>query len=340
MKRLALFALAALAVRGAFAAPELLAPPRFADPTVMYAFSRSNALDVVTEFFQDDRASNFTAIVWMKWMPRRDFPTSGITPMVMFGVSTDPARATREGGDPLPDLQSHRYEVPLTLSNGTWGETCLPASYDYPDATLENWQYGCYAVNIETDTALTLNVGGAEKSIAASPEKQLFNIMGETASRSVSIAAASTTATVKFGIAVNPLVQFVGAQFDDTKRDGTVNFEGGANGGLVSNEWRMVVFRGRIAAGSVTVQSCGYNATQKLYNEDTTTQEIWHPRTTFAKNARIRIMVASLGGIGYGTDNPDRFNIYGFRVYRGWFDDAAIERMRDLDAAEMQRRGM
>ena len=28
------------------------------------------------------------------------------------------------------------------------------------------------------------------------------------------------------------------------------------------------------------------------------------------------------------------------RVYRGWFDDATIERIRDLDAAEMQRRGM
>ena len=337
MKR-AILILAALALRGAFAAPELLAPPQFGDPTRMCAYSCSNIFDVATAYFSDDQASNFTAIVWMKWTPRSNYvPSSGMVPFVMFGVSADPARATREGGDGLPDLQSHRYEVPLTLSGGTWAETCLPASYDYPDSTLENWKYGCYAVNIETDTALTLNVAGAEKSISASAEKQLFNIMGETSSRSVSISAASTTATVKFGIAVNPLVQFFGAQFDDSTPSGTAGY--GVIGGLVSNEWRMVVFRGRIAAGSATCNACGYNAASKLTNENSSTKELWHPRTTFAKNARIRVMVASPVGIQY-EGKYDTFHLYGFRVYRGWFDDATIERMRDLDAAEMTRRGM
>lgn len=337
MKR-ALLILAALALRGAFAAPEMLAPPQFGDPTRMCAYSCSNVFDVATAYFSDDQASNFTAIVWMKWTPRQNHvASSGFVPFVMFNVSADPARATREGGDGLPDLQSHRYEVPLTLSGGTWAETCLPASYDYPDSTLENWKYGCYAVNIETDTALTLNVAGAEKSISASPEKQVFNIMGETASRSVSIAAASSSATVKFGIAVNPLVQFFGAQFDDMNTNGNAGHA--QIGGLASDEWRMVVFRGRIAAGSATCNACGYNATTKLQNEQTSTKELWHPRTTFARNARIRVMVASLLGIQY-EGKYDTFHLYGFRVYRGWFDDATIERMRDLDAAEMTRRGM
>lgn len=337
MKR-ALLILAALALRGAFAAPELLAPPQFGDPTRMCSYSCSNVFDVATAYFSDDQASNFTAIVWMKWTPRQNHvASSGFVPFAMFNVSADPARATCEGGDGLPDLQSHRYEVPLTLSGGTWAETCLPASYDYPDSTLKNWKYGCYAVNIETDTALTLNVGGAEKSISASPEKQRFNILATSASRSVSISAASSSATVKFGIAVNPLVQFVGAQFDDNNSYGTL---GNARlGGLASNEWRMVVFRGRIAAGSATCNACGYNATTKLQNEQTSTKELWHPRTTFAKNARIRVMVASLLGIQY-EGKYDTFHLYGFRVYRGWFDDATIERMRDLDAAEMTRRGM
>lgn len=338
MKR-ALLILAALALRGAFAAPELLAPPQFGDPTRMCAYSCSNVMDVATAYFSDDQASNFTAIVWMKWTPRSNYvPSSLMVPFVMSGVSADPARATMEGGDGLPDLQSHRYETPIALSGGTWGETCLPASYDYPDSTLSAWQYGCYAVNIETDTALTLNVGGAEKSISASPEKQRFNILATSASRSVSISAASSSATVKFAIAENPLVQFFGAQFDDNP-DGGGNFYGGANGGLVSNEWRMVVFRGRIAAGSATCDACGYNATAKLPITHTSTKALWHPRTTFARNARIRVMVASLQGIQY-EGKYDTFHLYGFRVYRGWFDDATIERMRDQDAAEMTRRGM
>jgi len=337
MKR-ALLILAALALRGAFAAPELLAPPQFGDPTRMWAYSCSNTMDVALAYFSDDQASNFTAIVWMKWKPRSNYvPSSGMVPFVMCNVSADPARATMEGGDGLPDLQSHRYETPLTLSGGTWGETCLPASYDYPDTLASQWQYGCYAVNIETDTALTLNVGGAEKSISASPEKQRFNILATSASRAVSISAASANANVKFGIAENPLVQFFGAQFDDSNSTGTSSY--GVIGGLVSNEWRMVVFRGRIAAGSVTCNACGYNAASKLTNEDSSTQEIWHPRTTFAKNARLRVMVASPVGIQY-DGAVDQFSLYGFRVYRGWFDDATIERMRDLDAAEMTRRGM
>lgn len=339
MKRLALFALAALAVRGAFAAPEMLAPPQFGDPTRMCAYSRSNVFDVATAYFSDDQASNFTAIVWMKWTPRSNYvPSSMMVPYVMSGVSADPARATMEGGDGLPDLQSHRYGTPIALSGGTWGETCLPASYDYPDATLESWQYGCYAVNIETDTALTLNVGGAEKSISASPEKQRFNILATSASRAVSISAANANANVKFGIAENPLVQFVAAQFDDLSSSANA-FNGGAYGGIVSNEWRMLVFRGRIAAGSIVCDACGYNATAKLPKTDTSTKALWHPRTTFARNARLRIMVASLIGI-QNEGKYDTFHLYGFRVYRGWFDDATIERMRDLDAAEMTRRGM
>ncbi len=338
MKRAALI-LAALALRGAFAAPELLAPPQFGDPTRMCAYSCSNAMDVATAYFSDDQASNFTAIVWMKWTPRANYATAaGFNPVASFAVSADPGRSTTEGGAGLPDLQSHRYETPLTLSGGTWSETCLPATYDYPDTLASQWQYGCYAVNIETDTALTLQVAGTEKSISASAEKQRFNIMGETASRSVSISAASASATVKFGIAVNPLVQFIGCQFDGYDSSGTWSAAYG-RGGLASNEWRMVVFRGAIAAGSLTTRADGWNATSKFEAEGSSTQTLWHPRTTFAKDARLRIMVFSPMGIQY-EGKYDTFHLYGFRVYRGWFDDATIERMRDLDAAEMTRRGM
>ena len=337
MKR-ALAILAALAIRGTFAAPELLAPPQFGDPTRMFALSRSNSLDVATAYFSDDQASNFTAVVWMKWTPRANYVHgTGLNPFVNFLVSADPARSTREGGDTLPGLQSHRYEKPLALSNGTWAETCLPGSYAHPDDLDRDWKYGCYCVNVETDAALTLNVAGAEKSVPASAEMQIFNIMGETASRSVSIAAESASATVKFGIAENPLAQFIGCQFDGN--------EGGSiegmhdRGGIASNEWRMVVFRGRIAAGKMETRADGWNATSRFELFGQTTKDLWHPRATFAKNARLRVCVASLQGI-QSDGKLDVIHLYGFRVYRGWMADVDIERMRDLDAAEMARRGM
>lgn len=337
MRRVALV-LAALAVRGIFAASELLAPPRFADPTRMCAYSCSNTMDIATAYFNDDGATNFTALVWIKWTPRSNFPADcAMVPFVGSCVSADPARATREGGDALDDLQSHRYELPLALSGGTWGETCL-TSYDCPSSLSGSaWQYGCYCVNVETDSALTLNVGGTEKSIAASADKQIFNIQATSASRAVSISAASSSATVRFGIAENPLVQFCGAQFTDG--NSTQGWDDGQAGGIVPNEWRLIVVRGRIAANNVTVSICGYNASSKFVNEDTTQTSLWHSRTTFAKNARLRLTVGSLMGIGY-DGQYDVFTLYGFRVYRGWFDDATIERMRDLDAAEMTRRGM
>lgn len=337
--RCAVLVLAALAVRGTFAAPELLAPPRFADPTRMCAYSCSNTMDVATAYFADDRATNFTAICWMKWTPRSNFPAGSlVVPFVDALVSADPARATTEGGDELPDLQSHRYELPLALDNATWGETCL-TDYQCPSSLSNGWRYGCYCVNVETDTALTLNVGGTERSIAASAEKQIFNIQATSASRAVSIAAASASATVKFGIAENPLVQFCGAHFDDILGGTSSQFNGGVYGGIASNEWRMVVVRGAIAANAVTLSICGYNASSKFSNEETKQTSLWRPRSTFARGARLRLLLAEPVGTS-GDGQYDVFTLYGFRVYRGWFDDAAVERMRDLDAAELARRGM
>ena len=336
MRRALAIAAALLAVRGGFAAPEMLAPPRFGDPTRMYSFDRSGVMDILTAFFDDSQASNFTAVCWLKWDPNGNARFN--PPFVNALVSTDSARATAEGGPELPNLCKARFDVPLRLVNGTWSETCLPVGYECP-ATMGKWQYGCYSVNVLTDTALTLTVAGAEKSVAASGEMQEFNILGETSSRDVAISAASTNAQIRFGIAENPLRQFIGAQFDNMESSGSTLYSDEL-GGLSSNEWRMVCVRGRIADGSCTVSICGYNATGKLASECTVTQAMFRPRSTFAKDARLRICVAAPGGIGYGTENPDIFSAYGFRCYRGWLSDVDVERMRDLDAAEMTRRGM
>ena len=166
---------------------------------------------------------------------------------------------------------------------------------------------------------------------------QVFNIMGSSASRAVSIAAASQSASVRFGIAENPIVQFVGCQSDATRNFDTLSDP--TLGGIASAEWRMFVFRGGIAAGTLSTDMCAYNATTRMTNAQTCSQSLWRPRTTFARNARIRFMVASTMGISH-DGVPDVFTAYAFRVYRGRLSDAVVERMRDLDAAEMTRRGM
>lgn len=340
MRRLTILLFAVLLALAGVASPELLAPPRFGDPTLMRAFTRSGRFDLANAFFGHDRATNFTLCCWMKWTPRANYPAEAsewTCPFVDIMVSADPARATREGGPELENLCSHRYEVPLALSGGTWSATCLPATYDHPD-TLESWQYGCYCVNVETDTALTVNVGGAEHSVAASNGvRQVFNIRAESASRAVSVAASSANATVRFGIAENPLVQFIGSQFDS---QGNSNQTGDpSRGGISSAEWRMVVARGTIATNTVTINVCGYNTTSKLECDRTESRALWHPRATFARHARIRITAASLMGLERDGE-ADGITLYGLRVYSGWLSDAVIERMRDLDVAEMTRRGM
>ena len=173
-----------------------------------------------------------------------------------------------------------------------------------------------------------------ERAVAASSEKQIFNILGTSASRAVSISAASTAATVKFGIAENPFVQFVSAQFDDVV-DGSAIFSGGEYGGLVSNAWRLVVTRGEIVTNAVRINVCGYDATTTFPCDRTTTQMLFHARPTFAKDARLRYVVQAAS-----STQDHVFYIYGFRAYRGWLDDATIERIRDLDAAELTRRDM
>lgn len=340
MRRLTILLFAVLLALAGVASPELLAPPAFGDPTRMRAKAYANTVELHTAFFGDGNATNFTLLCWMRWTPRGNMPGDAqawLIPFINVSVSADPARATKEGGPELENLCSHRYDVPLTLSGGTWGTTCLPATYDYPPS-CSDWQYGCYCVNVETDTALTVNVGGAEQNVAASNGvRQVFNIKAESASRAVSISAANNNARVKFGIAENPLVQFIGSQFDSMGADTAGGHPD--KGGIASTEWRLVVARGMIATNCVTINVCGYNASSKFESNNTVSQALWHPRSTFAKHARIRMTAASCLGLS-ADGQEDVITLYGYRVYRGWMSEADILRMRDLDVAEMTRRGM
>ena len=311
------------------AASEMLVMPQYGDPTVLapsHLLEDQSAFNLACAFMPGGN-TNFTAIIWVI----SSIPTNAVFwPSVMMDCSYKAARSTTEGGPRLADLCSHDNTQPLTLSGGTWAEDCLPATYAIP-ATLQNWQYGCYCFNLTTDTPLTLNVGGAELYIPAT-NRMIRNILATTASRSVSIAAESPSATVYFGIAENPLKQFIGGQSDGTSPVGGVDYSAG---GTSTNEWRMFVFRAEISGDDLRYEVRGYTPMSQLTKVESGAQAMWQPVSAFEKDARIRVMCASLEGL-----DGCSVKVWGFRVYRGWLDDALIETMRDQDAAELARRGM
>lgn len=311
------------------AASELLVLPQYGDPTVL-APSRSSegqsAFNLETAFLPGGN-TNFTAIIWAI----SSIPTNTVlSPFIVMDCTYKAARSTTEGGPELADLCSHDNTQPLTLSGGTWAEDCLPATYAIP-ATLQDWQYGCYCFNLTTDTPLTLNVGGAELYIPAT-NRMIRNIKATTASRSVSIAAESPSATVYFGIAENPLKQFIGGQSSGSLSWGAMD---DTIGGTSTNEWRMFVFRAEISGSDLRYEVRGYTPMSQLTEVNSGAQAMWQPVSAFEKDARIRVMCASLAGL-----DGCSVKVWGFRVYRGWLDDALIETMRDQDAAELTRRGM
>lgn len=312
------------------AASELLVKPQYGDPTVL-APSRSaegqSAFNLALAFMPGGN-TNFTAIIWgLRTDTNRVFFTDGI----MMDCTYKAARSTTEGGPELAELCSHDDTQPLTLSGGTWAENCLPATYAVPGPTFKDWQYGCYCFNLTTDTPLTLNVGGAELYIPAT-NRMIRNIQATTASRSVSIAAESPSATVYFGIAENPLKQFIGGQSDSMNSAGVDDLSAG---GIYTNDWRMFIFRAEISGNNLNYEVRAYTPLEQLSKVSSGSQAMWQPVTAFEKDARIRIMCFSLGGL-----DGREITVWGFRVYRGWLSDALVETMRDQDAAELTRRGL
>ena len=117
-----------------------------------------------------------TAFTHVAWVRRREAlyqsAFSAYSWMNFFSVL--PARATREGGDELPAIRE--VSTAFSGSGGTF------ANPNYDTHGIAGWEYGCYAVNIETDTPLTLVLAGTEKQVAGSNGvMQAFNIQGSAA---------------------------------------------------------------------------------------------------------------------------------------------------------------
>ena len=326
-KNLLLLALFACCVA---AASELLVAPQYGDPTVLAPSRSSEGQSAfnLAHVWMPGGNTNFTAIIWAISSTPTNTP---YRPFIMMDCTYKAARSTTEGGPELAELCSHDDTQPLTLSGGTWAENCLPATYAVPGPTFRDWQYGCYCFNLTTDTPLTLDVGGEELYIPAT-NRMIRNIKATTASRSVSIAAESPSATVYFGIAENPLKQFIGGQSTGVHNSGDADY---SSGGTSTNEWRMFVFRAEIAGSDLRYEVRGYTPLSQLTVVESGAKAMWQPVSAFEKDARIRVMCASLTGL-----DGCSVEVWGFRVYRGWLDDALIETMRDQDAAELARRGL
>lgn len=315
--------------------------PIYGEPTLMRLDHRSGfkAFEAFTGFIDATNVAAFTAMCWMR-VTRHPWHNPNSEPWIFVhsNFSVESARSTTEGGPGIPDLLNDNYMVqPVPLSaSGTWQANCLPNGYDCPDNLRDQWGYGCYVFNLTTDTPLTLTVGGSELYIPAT-NCMIRNIQAVSADRTVTIAAESANAYINFGIGVNPLVQFCSAaSFAGVNSHGL-----DVGGGLRTHEWRLVVVRGRIENGKAYGITEGWNATDKFELGETADETtLAHPRTTFARNARVRMLISNLAaGMVYEGQSIE-IGLFGGKLLKGWLTDGEIEKIRDIDAAELHRRGV
>lgn len=331
---------------------DLRAQPRMGDPNAMYLIKdrATNNVHLITSGVPVEGASEYSFLFWCAIETR---PSSVFPYMVPYSfISVDPGLATSEGGDMVEEFTDYGYphEVLPLSSSGTWSDNCLPPASDYwlpPALEDTDWQYGCYTVNIITDTALTLTVGGDERQVPASPNNQVLTFKPGTADRSVAIAAESPDAQVSLAIADCPLRQFfseyicqyiVGMSADDVER-------------AISNRWVMICLQAKIEDNGsklITSQKAldldGYSPK----DENCHTNTIAQPRADgcFAKNARIEYLLFAPGGVilpdgeYYDGGRYMRRSTWGAKFYPTWLSDEMLYHIRDTDAATIIRRGL
>lgn len=275
-----------------------------------------------------------TAFTHVAWVRRREAlyqsAFSAYSWMNFFSVL--PARATREGGDELPAIRE--LEATPSNSGGTF------ANPNYDTHGIAGWEYGCYAVNIETETPLTLVLAGTEKQVAGSNGvMQAFNIQGSAADWSWSIAGGNG---IRFGFGVNPLVEFFGTMSVNgsvSETMGAATQPGDVTGVGVTNEWTMLVSRARIEGGQLMTSVAELNWAEEHFAEGEQTNAA--PAAAFARNARTEFIAFGTVGIVTEDGTPILWDEYGNKVFAGrWLTDDEVRTVRDLDMFEMRRRGM
>ena len=303
-------------------------PTEFCDPSAVPAPRVVTNANYIATAFVPDETDAYTYIVW-----QRSLSSDTYVRFIDIAYTTEAARSTKEGGAELPAVRDY---APITLSaGGTWSMSGLPVVYDLPSdfASAEKWRYGCFCVNVNTQTPLTITVAGTEKQVPASNKKQIFNILGTAADRSVTVSAADPSAPVDFGIGVNPIKQFFGGIIGT--EDGFSNWYGYN----VSNSLAMVVLRCKIEPGGTQTTYHGqWRTSGGRYVEIGRTCGMWKTRATFAKDARIQITYTFFA-YGLVDDSVYRpVEVYGAKYAPRWMSDAELDRIYDADLEVIRAR--
>ena len=315
---------ALLAALAAYAVDPALLMRTQADPTRMLLVPGVHE-QRIAEGFMDGGETAFTLISWIRFHRTNTLHISG--PYAFW--SMDAARSTREGGAELPALVE--YQTVTDSSGGTFANP----HYACPETLEDKWQYGCYAVNIETPVPVTVTIAGTEKSVAASNGvKQVFNILGSAADYSWSVTGPTGGATpLKFGFAVNPLVQFYGVSgqptslgYGDDTGPGRIGTDG------ITNEWVMCVSQVKIDGTRALERMALFTWDTETFPDGVVTNA--GARASFARDARVSIAMMHFGDIGIARD------VYGTKLFPRWLSDDELRNVRDLDVFEMQRRGI
>ncbi len=311
-------ALAALAVD-----PALLMRTH-TDPSRMLAVPGVRWNDVMTAYLERD-SDGFSAVGWLRIHPTNQLYIT--IPVTLWSV--DAARPTRSGGPRIPATME--YQTVTDNSGGTFANP----HYACPDALADQWQYGCYCVNIDTPVDVTVTIAGAERFVAASNGvKQVFNILGTAADYSWSVTGPTGGATpVNFGFGVNPLVKFYGINCQSD--EAAYMADEGPGAPLVpnvTNEWVMAVSQAKIIDGKVIARMAYFTWGSEIFPSGWQTNEV--NAACFAAGAFVRINTMHFGGLDQMRD------FYGMKLFNRCLTDDELRNVRDLDMFEMQRRGM
>lgn len=286
----------------------------------------------------------WTAMVWVKSDESYHTRATVARPIPMMNFSTRQGISNAEGGTQvLTDLLPFGSDTPVPLdSEGHYvGLNVLPETYDDGGYESDDWQFGCYCVNLRTDTPLTLIVGGTEKQITEVGEKLIFNIKCETADRSVIVMSEDPSATVYLEIAENPLVEFYGDMISTMDDCGVgIDFDDVFSGftGIRDDEYTLIVAQAKVNPDKTLT----YRMSAFLHDIDywrdpvegvATKYQL--PEACFGKESRIAMHFAAMAGLIEGS----YLSVYGVKLFDKWLDDSYITMIRDQDIAEMRRRG-
>lgn len=297
------------------------------------------------QFYMPGGCSAFSFCAWIRYNNRyfdqlHDGQGQSLAVLCPMQMSMQPARPTRSGGDELPAF-FEAAELPLS-AGGTWGASVLPQDAE----TLDYGLHGdCYVVcvNVETDSALTMTLGGEEVQIPASNGvMQVRNVAVPVGDTTATVAAASASASVSLAMAVNPWIEFIRV-CDENWFSGYDNTGNTYDKTLpVTNVFVFVSARLTVAPGGnlfSIVDKIGLDGRHDAYTNSFPTA--WTDGT-IPRNVMFRWPLGAISGFTESDDTPRRVERFGVKAQAAnapW-TDTQMWRLWERDAAELRRRGL